>query len=95
MTLEELREYRPEILKAAATYGIDQLRVFGSVARGEDHPESDVDFLVRLDRDRSLFDLGGFYMDLKDLLGTKVSLVTENSLHRLIRSQVLSEAVDL
>jgi hypothetical protein len=69
--------------------------VFGSAARGEAGAESDVDILVDLDADRSLLDLGGLLMDLQDLLGRKVDVVTENALHWYIRDRVLQEALPL
>jgi uncharacterized protein len=90
-----LIDHRAEILRMAAHHGARNVRVFGSVARGETGPESDVDFLVDLDPDRTLMDLGGLLMDLQDLLGRKVDLVTEKALHWYIRDRVLQEAVPL
>jgi uncharacterized protein len=86
---------RAEILRLAASHGARNVRVFGSVARGETGPESDVDFLVDLDPDRTLLDLGGLLMDLQDLLGRKVDMVTEKGLHWYIRDRVTREAVPL
>ena len=90
-----LREKREEILEIAARYGAYNVRVFGSVARGEAGPGSDVDFLVNMEPGRSLFDLGGLLVELQDLLGCDVDVVTEPGLHWYIREQVLSEAVVL
>jgi hypothetical protein len=90
-----LNEKREEILRLAARHGAHNLRVFGSAARGEAGPDSDVDFLVELDPDRSLLDLGSLLMDLQDLLGRKVDLVTEKALHWYIRDRILREAVPL
>jgi len=96
MDIEELvRAKREEILQIAARRGARNVRVFGSVARGEAGPESDVDVLVDLEPGRSLFDLGGLLMDLQDLLGCKVDVVTEKGLHWYIRDRVLKEAVPL
>lgn len=96
VTLNELlKEKREEILQIAARHGAYNVRVFGSVARGEERPESDVDFLVDMERGRCLFDLGGLLMDLKDLLGCEVDIVTENGLKERIRERVLEEAVSL
>jgi len=67
--LADLRSHRTEILRIARARGASHLRVFGSVARGDAADSSDVDFLVDLDPDRGLFDLGGLLMDLRDLLG--------------------------
>jgi uncharacterized protein len=94
--IEELvKAKRQEILEIAARHGAKKIRIFGSVARNEARPDSDVDFLVDLEPGRSLFDLGGLLMDLQDLLGCKVDVVTEKGLHRYIRQQVLNEAVPL
>jgi predicted nucleotidyltransferase len=71
--------------------GASNLRVFGSVARGDNQPESDVDFLVEFDKDRTLFDLIALRLDLRELLGVEVDVVTPNSL-RYIRDRVLAEA---
>jgi len=68
------------------------VRVFGSAVRGEDRPDSDVDFLVELEEGRSLMDLGGLLMDLQNLLGRNVDVVTERALHWYIKDQVLREA---
>ena len=94
--IEELvKAKREEILQIAARHGAKRVRIFGSVARNEAKPDSDVDFLVDMEPGRSLFDLGGLLMDLQDLLGRKVDVVTEKGLHRYIRQQVLREAVPL
>jgi predicted nucleotidyltransferase len=69
------------------------VRIFGSVARGETGPESDVDFLVEMEEGRSLFDMGGLLMELQNLLGCKVDVVTEKGLRPRIRNEVLQEAV--
>ena len=66
-----------------------------AVARGEAGPDSDIDFLVDMERDRSLFDVGGLLMELQDLLGQRAQVVTENSLHWYIHDQVLIEAKPL
>ncbi len=96
MTLEQLVNIRrQQILAAAARHGAVNVRIFGSVARGEAGPESDVDVMFDLEPGRSLFDLGGLLMDLQDLLGRKVDVVTENGLHWYIRDRVLKEAVPL
>lgn len=89
---KELRGRRAEILEIAARHGARNLRVFGSVVRGEADGRSDVDFLVDMDKGRSLFDMGGLLMDLQDLLGREVDVVTEKGLRDRIRPQVLAEA---
>ena len=90
-----LSENRQEILALAQQYGAKNVRVFGSVARGEDDEQSDIDFLVEMEPTRSLFDLGGFMMSLQELLGRPVDVVTENGLKMRIRERVLQEAVAL
>ncbi|MEO6191938.1 MAG: nucleotidyltransferase family protein [Thermoanaerobaculia bacterium] len=95
MGIEELRSRRNEILHVAARHGVRRMRVFGSVARGEADERSDVDFLVDLEKGRSLLDLGGLLMDLQDLLGRPVDVVTEKGLKMRIRDRVLEEAVPL
>jgi len=95
MGLEELRARRDEILRVAAKRGARHVRVFGSVARGDADDRSDVDFLVDLEQGRSLLDLGGLLMDLQELLGHRVDVVTERGLKARIRSRVLREAVPL
>lgn len=92
---ELLEEKREEILRVAACYGARNVRVFGSVARGDSQPNSDVDFLVDLDEGRSLFDLGGLLMDLQQLLGCRVDVVTERGLRARMRDRVLAEAMRL
>lgn len=96
MTLEELvTQHRAEILAIARRHGARDVRIFGSTVRGEAGAESDVDLLVDLEPGRSLFDLGEMLMDLQDLLGCRVDLVTEAGLHWYIRDRVLEEAVPL
>jgi predicted nucleotidyltransferase len=96
MTLEELlRAKREDILRLCAKYGARNVRVFGSVARGEADEQSDLDFLVELEPGRTLFDLGGLQYELEGLLGRRVDVVTEQGLQRRIRERVLREAVPL
>ncbi|MGH8583781.1 MAG: nucleotidyltransferase family protein [Gammaproteobacteria bacterium] len=96
MTLEELlKEKREGILRLAQRYGARNLRIFGSVARGEADQLSDIDFLVELEGERSLFDLGGLQCELESLLGCRVDVVTERGLKARIRERVLREAVTL
>jgi len=87
-----LKQKRDDILKIASQYGAKKVRVFGSAVRGEDRPDSDVDFLVDLEEGRSLMDLGGLLMDLQGLLGRNVDIVTEKGLHWYIKDRVLREA---
>lgn len=89
---ELLEARRGEILRIAARRGARNVRVFGSVARGEDRPDSDIDFLVDMEPGRTLLDLGGLFADLRELLGRPVDVLTEKELHRLFRNRVLAEA---
>jgi len=96
VTLETLQlEKRFAILALARLHGASNLRVFGSVARRESRPGSDIDFLIDLEAGRDLFDLGGLQADLRDLLGTSVDLVESSCLHPYIRDRVLFEAIPL
>lgn len=90
-----VEEKRAEILRIASRYGARDVRVFGSVARGEDDRESDVDFLVELEAGRSLLDLGGLQMDLESLLGCRVDVATTRGLKERIRERVLREAMTI
>ena len=93
MAIEQiLKQKREDILKIASRYGAKKVRIFGSVVRGEDRPDSDVDFLVELEEERSLMDLGGLLMDLQNLLGRNVDVVTEKGLHWYVKDQILREA---
>ena len=89
---ELLKDRREDILRIAAQHGAHNVRVFGSVARGEARPDSDVDLLVELEAGRSLLDLGGLLMDLQTLLGREVDVVTDKGLRDRIRTRVLQEA---
>jgi uncharacterized protein len=96
MTLDELlKTHREEILAIAARHGARRVRIFGSTVRNEAGPQSDIDILVDLEPGRSLLDLGGLVMDLQELLGCRVDVVTEQGLHWYIRDRVLEEAVPL
>lgn len=90
-----LKWKRDEIAKVAAIHGARNIRVFGSVARGEADEKSDIDFLVEMEPGRSLLDLGGLLMDLQEVLGRDVDVVTERGLNPRIRDRVLREAVSL
>jgi uncharacterized protein len=90
-----IQEKREEILRLAARHGARNLRLFGSVARGEAQPGSDVDILIEAGPERTPWFPGGLIADLEDLLGCKVDIVTEKALHWYIRDRVLKEAVPL
>jgi hypothetical protein len=90
-----LKQHRGEIIKIAARHGVHNIRIFGSVEKETEGPDSDVEFLVDLDKGRSLLDLGGMAIDLQQLLGRKVDIVTEKGLHWYIKETILNEAEPL
>jgi len=90
--LEIIQDRKEQILALAAKYGASNVRIFGSVANGTADEKSDIDFLVDLEKDRSLFDLGGLLMELQGLFNRKVDVVTENGLHWYIKERIISEA---
>ena len=93
MTLDELRRSkRDQIIEIARSHGASNVRVFGSLARGEQNPSSDIDFLVDLDPSRTLMDLGGLLMDLQAVLDVRVDVATETMLCPKVRDQALRDA---
>ena len=94
MGIEQLlKEKRKEILAIAERHGAYNIRIFGSVARGEATPDSDIDLLVEVGKKHSFFFPGGLIHDLELLLGRRVQVVTEKALHHSIRDQVMHEAI--
>lgn len=93
MTLNVLREkYRADILRMAERHGASNVRVFGSIARGDESPTSDVDFLVDFEPRRSLLDCAGLWLDLQELLGCRVDLVEEGGISPFLQDRILAEA---
>ena len=90
-----LQEKREEILRIAARHGAYDVRVFGSVARGEARSDSDVDLLLGVEPERSAWFPASLVLDLEELLGRKVDVVTEQGLHWYISDRVCEEAVPL
>lgn len=90
---ELLHQHRARVLELAAKHGATDVRVLGSVARGEADDGSDIDILVRMEPGRSLLDLGALVADLQDLLGSSVDVVTEAGLRPRLREHVLRDAV--
>ena len=92
MNIEEIKKKISPIL---ARYGVKRAGVFGSVVRGEATEDSDVDMLVELPKESSLFDLVGLKLELEDILGKKVDVLTYNSIYHLLREPILSEEVQI
>jgi len=90
--LQVVQQKKLEILAVARAHGLVNVRVFGSVARGEDTPQSDIDLLVDLENGRTLLDLGGALVKLQELLGRRVDIVTERGLHWYLREKIMQEA---
>lgn len=95
-TLEDLRRQREAILLIAAQNKAYDVRVFGSVARGDATPESDVDFLVTFEEGASLYDLSGIVIDLKEFLGREVNVVSDHpGLRERFRQRIMQDVVAL
>jgi predicted nucleotidyltransferase len=95
MTLKALQRYRADILELAKRHGMKNVRVFGSLARGEGREGNDLDLLVTLGEGRSLLDLVGLKQDVEDLVHRPVDVVTDRALSPYLRERVLSEAIPL
>lgn len=95
VTLSELRARRDEILELGERFGVHNIRVFGSVARGEATPDSDLDLLVDVDRGHGYIDMAGFALGVEDRLGVFTQVATPKGLKLRIRDRVLHEAVAL
>ena len=90
-----IEEHRAEILSLAERYGLRDVRVFGSMARGDAKENSDIDLLVTAPEGTSGLALGGLLMDVSDLLGRNVDVVTERAIRPALRDRILREAVPL
>ena len=94
-SIQALRRKREQILEIAVRHGVTRIRVFGSVARGDDRADSDVDLLVQAGPKTTPWFPGGLVVELETLLGRPVQVVTERGLNDLLRDRVLAEAVPL
>jgi predicted nucleotidyltransferase len=92
---KSLSSKRDEILRITAAHGARNLRVFGSVSRGDANDKSDIDLLINLEPGRTLLDIVAIKQDLEDLLGCKVDVVTEDAVSPYIREQILKDAISL
>jgi len=90
-----LNEHRDEILAIATHHGACNVRIFGSVARGDARPDSDIDLLVDLEPGRSLLDHVGLWQDLEELLGRRVDVVVDGGLNPHLEKRILAEATAL
>jgi predicted nucleotidyltransferase len=95
VTLDEVRAHRDAIIRLGQRFGVRNIRVFGSVARGEATPVSDLDLLVDVDRGHGYFDMTGFALAVEDELGVMTQVATPGGLKLRIRDRVLGEAVAL
>jgi predicted nucleotidyltransferase len=93
--IEQVYEKRDEILRIAAAHGVRNIRIFGSVARGDADAESDIDLLVEVGPTTSSWFPAGLILDLEELLGRPVEVVTERGLSPYLRERVLREALPL
>jgi predicted nucleotidyltransferase len=96
MNLAQIKtQYSGPIAEIAKRRKIGNIRIFGSVARGEESEKSDIDFLVHLLPGANLLDLSGFNLDLAELLKCRVDVVSDNSIHWSIKDKIIAEAVSL
>ena len=95
MSIEMLHAHRRAILELATRHGAHNVRVFGSMARGEAGPDSDVDFLVDVEPGRTLLDVIALEQDLEALLGRPVEVLTDGGLSPYLQQRILAEATAL
>ena len=99
MKLEEIKALRPQIREIAKKYGIKQIYIFGSLARGEGNPQSDIDFLIEMQEDASLLGVGGFSYEVEKLLGVEVDVIPTSVLKQVddkdFAHRIQTEAVAL
>ena len=94
-TMDDLRALRADILRLAEQNNAHDIRVFGSVARGDARPDSDIDFVARFREGTSIFDMVGLWLDLKDLLGREVDLIADHPEGGTVREAALREAIEI
>jgi hypothetical protein len=90
-----IQQKREDILEIAERHGAYNVRIFGSVVKGDDDENSDIDFLVDVGENRSFFFPGGLLLELEELLGRKVDIVTEKGLKQRMKKRILKEVVPL
>jgi predicted nucleotidyltransferase len=94
-TMNDLQALRADILRLARQNNASYIRVFGSVARGDARPDSDIDFIARFHEGTSIFDMVGLWLDLKDLLGREIDLIADHPEGGAVREAALREAVEI
>ena len=94
-TIDDVRARRDDILRLAKQNNASSIRVFGSFARGEARPDSDIDFIARFREGTSIFDMVGLWLDLKDLLGREVDLIADHPEGGKIMQTALREAIEV
>lgn len=94
-TIEEVRALRAEIFRLAQQNNATNIRVFGSVARGDARPDSDIDFIARFREGTSIFDMVGLWLDLKDLLGREIDLIADHPEGGEVMRAALREAIEI
>ena len=92
-TLQEIKSKRKEIYAIADKYGVSNIRVFGSVARGEDKKNSDVDFLIKTEKWVSLFEVVDFKREVEEILHKKTDIVSEGGVSKFLRERIFNEAI--
>jgi predicted nucleotidyltransferase len=90
---EQIAQKRNTVVVVAQKYGATNIRLFGSVARGEERPDSDIDILVDLQPGRSIFDLGGLLMELEALFSRPVDVITEDGIKPRMRERIMKEVL--
>ncbi|MGH3943306.1 MAG: nucleotidyltransferase family protein [Pseudonocardiaceae bacterium] len=95
ITVEDLRASRDEILAIGRRYGVSNVRVFGSVARGQADEHSDLDLLIDVAPGHGYFDMAGFALDVEQLMGVFTQVATPNGLKKRMQAHILAEAVPL
>jgi uncharacterized protein len=96
MNLDQVRaRWKPEILRLAERHGARNVRVFGSVARGEATSASDLDLLVEMEPGRNYFDLVEFWQDLEEALGARIDVITDGGVSPYLQARIYGEAVPL
>jgi predicted nucleotidyltransferase len=94
--LEVIKSHKSELEQLASRYGVSNIRVFGSAARQEERPDSDIDLLISFDKEHhDAFDLGGFQHYSSELLGRRVDLVMDHNIYPPLKKHILSEATPL